>query len=245
MWISNLRDLGGLPTDDERTIRPGLLFRSEAPDTLSEDDRRRIADLALVFDLRAAGEAEALASRPANEGTAEIVEVPLMAGQRVYGTEVLVGLGTDPAYSLQYMTDLYADLLAKLLEGGLREFAERVGGKRQVPVLVHCTGGQDRTGVMIAVILLALGVPRDVVVADYIRSIDSWSLARITDWMHGALGPETTLVDEALEQMLAHPHHIERAIDHLLATHGSIEGYWSTAGVDAADLERLRSVLLS
>ena len=63
--------------------------------------------------------------------------------------------------------------------------------------------------------------------------------------MQGALGPETTLVDEALEQMLAHPHHIERAIDHLLAKHGSIEGYWSAAGVDAAGLDQLRAVLLT
>src|SRR3546814_20211813 len=40
----------------------------------------------------------------------------------------------------------------------------------EMPMLVHCTAGKDRTGVTIAVLLLALGVSREDVVRDYLRS---------------------------------------------------------------------------
>lgn len=42
--------------------------------------------------------------------------------------------------------------------------------RTQWPVYVHCTSGRDRTGVVIAAILLSLGVPRSIVLEEYLLS---------------------------------------------------------------------------
>jgi protein-tyrosine phosphatase len=38
------------------------------------------------------------------------------------------------------------------------------------PILVHCASGKDRTGVVVAVLLLTLGVPRELIVEEYLLS---------------------------------------------------------------------------
>jgi len=42
----------------------------------------------------------------------------------------------------------------------------------RLPLLYHCTGGKDRTGWMTAIVLTALGVPRELVLRDYLLSND-------------------------------------------------------------------------
>lgn len=58
--------------------------------------------------------------------------------------------------------------------GQVRNWANRamcsLGGEGIYPLLVHCTAGKDRTGVIIALILLSIGIDRDVIVEEYMQS---------------------------------------------------------------------------
>lgn len=240
--LYNVRDLGGLPTADGGRLRPGVLFRSESLAVLDEPALRLLADVRLVIDLRTDAEAEAVAGRWLGAEVPETLSVPLLPAYRVGSPELMVRMGTDPDFALTYMTEIYVEILDALPSRCLREVADRVGAA-QVPVLIHCAAGQDRTGVFIAVLLLALGVPREVVVADYARSADAWDLAQVARWMQGALGPAHDISQEALGNLLALERHIETVLDHLIAEHGTVAAYWASGGVDAAALEAMRQVL--
>jgi protein-tyrosine phosphatase len=238
----NVRDLGGLRTVDGRRIRDGVLFRSEALDVLDEPSLGLLEDVRLVIDLRTAVETDASAVRWPR-AVPETVSVPVLDPHRVGGVELMSRMGTDPDFALSYMTEIYAEILDALPNRCLKELADRVGGRGQVPVLIHCAAGQDRTGVLVAVLLSALGVPREAVVADYVRSADSWDLAQLTRWMRGELGPDRAISPDALGNLRALARHIETVLDRLVAEHGSIEAYWAAGGVDASALEAMRSVL--
>ena len=240
-----LRDLGGLPTASGRLVRSGVLLRSEAPITLSESERRQLAEVALVIDLRAHGEADDTMLVWGATGGPEVLHLPLVRHSRMYGVDVLVGMATDSDFARRFMTELYVELLSALQPSCLSEVAKRIGEEEQVPVLIHCTGGQDRSGVLVAVILLALGVSREQVVDDYVRSAESWNLDRMMTWYREALGSHAQPVEGAVEYLLARPEYIEAAIDRLLAEHGAIESYWASAGVNAAALDRVRHFLLT
>lgn len=237
----NVRDLGGLSTTDGRRIRDGVLFRSEALHALDDPSFGLLADVRLVVDLRTSAEEDG-PPRWLEGKTPETVQVPLLPMHRIGTPELMTRMGTDPEFALTYMTEIYGEILDALPVRCLREVADRVGGG-QVPVLVHCAAGQDRTGVFMAVLLLALGVPREAVVADYVRSADAWDLEQLERWMRGQLGPDHAVSQEALGNLRALARHIETVLDRMLAEHGSVEAYWASGGVDADALEAMRSVL--
>lgn len=197
-----------------------------------------------MFDLRAVGEGDDGVTVWGDGGGPEVVRAPLLEHQRLYDPDALVKMSTDADYARRFMLDIYAEFPDALRKLFLPEMARRLGGQQQSPVLVHCAGGQDRTGVAVAVVLLALGVSREDVVADYVRTAEFWDLDRLMGLMQGLIGSKVEADQGAVEYLLARPEYIEAAIDRLLAEHGSIEAYWASAGVDTTALDRLRSVLL-
>jgi protein-tyrosine phosphatase len=124
---------------------------------------------------------------------------------------------------------LYRHLLAAAADRLARAVALVVGGPR--PTLVHCTAGKDRTGLVVAALLLAAGVQVEAVVADYVRTADFMAdvIRRIEK--HGRV-PRNAL-------WLLAP---EAAIREVVATLGSSSGgaasWLITHGVDGGDLER-------
>ncbi|KAI1284544.1 protein-tyrosine phosphatase-like protein [Xylaria sp. FL0933] len=105
------------------------------------------------------------------------------------------------------------------------------------PTLVHCTQGKDRTGMIIALILLALRVPTDAISHDYLLS-------------QSGLKPER---DERVAEMLqigltpgwgdCPPEFIERVRGHLDVRYGGVDGYLDSIGFGAGDRARLVEVL--
>lgn len=241
--MANFRDLGGLPTSMGGQVRPGLLFRSEAPAGLSEDDRAELLDLRLVVDLRAGDEAEEepitwVGSSP------EVLALPLMPMNRMYEPGLLLRMSTEEDFADLFMREMYADLVDVLSRRALLELARRIGSEGQVPVLIHCVAGQDRTGVVVAVLLRALGVPREAVIADYARTMHSWDLPRTSAWMRHALGSDGPRVsDRAVARLLAREDRLDECLRYLDDRYGSIEEYWAGGGVDGAALDKLRAVL--
>jgi protein-tyrosine phosphatase len=117
-----------------------------------------------------------------------------------------------------------------------------------LPVLIHCTAGKDRTGVLIALLLTALGVSRDDVIEDYLRStMFAESLQRggaIVSAFEASFG--FTPSEEAARTLAGvDGEYLDCAFDALTREWGSVENYLLTAGVRAARLERFRTTLLA
>ena len=163
---SNFRDLGGYVGHGGRPVRWRKLFRTDHLGLLTEADKTALAKLGLAqtFDFRGVAErAETPYQVPdvkqhslAIEPTVAQHMHTLRAKGQPLTVPVVVGL----------MHDLYRSLVN---ENGQR-YAELFEHLMQAnaPLAFHCTAGKDRTGVAAALILLALGVPREVVMQDFL-----------------------------------------------------------------------------
>src|SRR4029077_7038622 len=92
----------------------------------------------------------------------------LMLAFRRDARAVAADAGTDPEI-------IIANGYVELLDAGAMAFAtalERIVAPGGTPALVHCAAGKDRTGVLVALLLDAAGVDRDVIVADYAATQD-------------------------------------------------------------------------
>jgi len=163
---TNFRDLGGYAGTDGRALQWRRLFRSDHLAGLTDADRARLATLgpATAFDFR--GNAERAATPYDLPGlTQRSLAIEPSVVQRM---QDLVAAGGTLTAAL--VADLMADLYRSLIRDQAHHFAALFDHllQTETPVVLHCTAGKDRTGVAAALILLALGVPREQVLQDYL-----------------------------------------------------------------------------
>ena len=189
LWIEldgavNVRDLGGLPTAGGQSVRAGRLIRSDNLQDLSERDVRLLVEqigVRSVADLRTGVEVAHEGPGPLtfiddidvqnlslfpesgeNTDVAADVDAPVvLPWQNREETETNDRQGTSAVY-LRYLDDRADSIVA-----ALRLIAASPGA-----TIVHCAAGKDRTGTVIAVALAEVGVTRDAIVVDYIRSAE-------------------------------------------------------------------------
>jgi len=167
----NFRGLGGMTTLDGRRVRPGTLFRSEGPAHFSERDvlTLRTLGISTVCDLRS--DAERCAHPNHWCGSAALLNIDIAIDVRVVGNQAwdLMRADPTPAGGRAAMAYNYR-AMGRSMTGAFRQLTDHLLQPRKVPVLIHCTGGKDRTGVMVALLLHALGVAPDQIEADYVLS---------------------------------------------------------------------------
>jgi protein-tyrosine phosphatase len=218
-----------------RTVRDGKLYRSDALHGLTDAGRRQFSELGirLVIDLRDRTE---LAKSPSNlDGLAvDTRHNPIFEEGNVPGTAEIT--------TLSHIYMLMVQSHAQRLAAAIRLIAD----SGTDPVLVHCTAGKDRTGVVIALALLAAGVDREQVILDYTASEENlrgeWSEA-----MMAAASSHPGLAGiggELREIISASPATVlETTLDLVDEMYGSATGLLQAHGFSDADLERLRDVL--
>ena len=161
--LANLRDLGGLRIAAGGVTRPGVLYRSDAPypgDGIP--DSVPVWPPATVIDLRAPGEDKSGYAWPAG---VSVHRAPLMNRAAVVTAsrdDAARALRREPPSSIEALYLQMLESVPRLLASFVAVAANSAG-----PLLVHCTAGKDRTGVSVAVLLLAGGVEPGAVVADY------------------------------------------------------------------------------
>lgn len=233
----NVRDLGGLPTTDGRRTRRGVLYRSDTLAHLSPADHDRLQALALraIVDLRTADERARAPDRlPENLPLALYNPGFIPRGNVEMFTAINSGqMGAEDA--AQAMIGQYRNLTLDHFEE-YRTFLSALLAPGQRPLLFHCASGKDRTGIAAAIILLAVDVPRDWIIQDYV--ISNYQRRPIDLFTHGAAGP-------AVEQvMAADPRYIEAALRSMEEAFGSIDDYLAEAGADREARRYLRDLLL-
>jgi protein-tyrosine phosphatase len=152
---SNFRDIGGYPAAGGRHVRWGLIYRSGAQPMLTADDLAELhaMGLAQIVDLRSKEE-RVLAPTAIDGVPYTAIGYSMMDLMKPAGGATLhngVALYRNfPHFLAPQLKVLFADLLS-----------------RRTPIAYNCSAGQDRTGFATAMILSALGVPRQVIYADY------------------------------------------------------------------------------
>ena len=230
----NFRDIGGYPTTDGRRIRWRRLFRSDGLHALTERDVRHLRDdvsLAQIVDLRSTAELQSEGRGRLGEEPIEFHHLPLFDGDTTAAREQPRDITLADRYVL--LAEFAADRIARVL-GTL---ADAPG-----PAVFHCAAGKDRTGVISAVLLGLLGVPDEIIIADYAATQEG--LEAIVDRLMSLDGYRAMLSALPPDTMHADPATMETLLARMRERWGSIDGYARTAGLSADARARLRASLL-
>jgi len=248
--LGNLRDLGGYQTTDGRTVRWGVLYRSDHLGRLSARDLRRLRhlELAVLVDFRSNAEKAAAPNRLPRGHGIKVVELPLFDD-----ANDAMGVGLRARIERGDLTGLDAaallidanQRLATEFTPAYRQFVAELLAAKGAPVLFHCTAGKDRTGFAAAIVLRLLGVPEEVIVADYLRSKAYSLAARRRDLLLLRLfkGHELTALVRAL--LGVEEAYLQAAFDAIDREYSSFAAYARDGlGLSEADIRRLRDQLL-
>jgi protein-tyrosine phosphatase len=242
-------------------VRPGRFFRSSELSRLDDAGREAIRRLGItdVADLRSAREVErhgpGLVPAGVEVHLLHFHEVSAVDGEAPHETAFQKMMGEKPddeditVAARRFMTEEY--LRFPTLPGAqraVRQVVSLLADER--PVIAHCFAGKDRTGFTVATVLGAIGVDRDGIVADFLRSNEAvprlreqilTSMRERTDTAEEVTFVEARLTDAVLgvqeDYLAASRQSIEQ-------NYGSLQGYLEAAGVTSEDLARVRTALL-
>jgi protein-tyrosine phosphatase len=236
--LSNFRAVAG--------VAPGLLFRSDDPSGLGEAgiDGLRARSIRLVCDLRSARE---VARRPHRVlgGTLPLVHIPLHDDSQDLTWKqlprFLFGAGAEARFHA-FTARLYHHIAFERT-AEIRRVCELLSQPENVPALLHCTAGRDRTGFLAALVQTVAGVPYEAVVADYLLSNERFELRR-----HEFVRKLRRLTlfqvpPDRLHYILTiRRDSLDAVFERLRADYGSVEGYLENAcGVAPATIAVLRA----
>jgi protein-tyrosine phosphatase len=233
----NARDLGGHPTEDGGETQFRRVVRSDSLRHLSDEGWRALVDYGVgrIVDLRYHSE---LADDPRDRIEVDVVHVPL-SGDSYEDLAEVDELLPDVYDHVGRTRTFYLELLERFSD----RFAQAILAIADAPpgpVVVHCVGGKDRTGLVCALLLRLAGVAPEAVAADYAESeanLGAW----LTDWVEAADDEEERAARAAIAATPADA--MLGVLDELDRRHGGVQGYLAAAGVDDERLERLRARL--
>jgi protein-tyrosine phosphatase len=232
----NFRDLGGYATSDGRTLRRGLLFRSDALHLLTPGDVARIRDelrIGTIVDLRSTKELD-------SEGRGPLEALPI----RFHHLPLVDGFDARSASALDEPM-LLSDRYCRLAEYARDPIARVVEALAQseAPAVYHCAAGKDRTGILSAVLLGVLGVPDEVIVADYALSAET--LDAIHERLLASEGYQSMLEALPPDTMHADPGTMLSFLEKRASSYGSLRAFAEAAGVAPRAIARLEQRLLT
>jgi protein-tyrosine phosphatase len=233
----NFRDLGGYPTADGRSTRWGVAYRSDALYSLSSADWGVLEERNVrhVIDLRSAHEWETRGRfrddvYPVTLHHFPVLDIPWADDDT---PEV------DTAY--EFLLWAYPEMLRK---GGHRlAAAVETVAMLDEPVVFNCAAGKDRTGLVAMLTLGIVGVPDEVIIADFELSNDG--MQRLRDW---AESHDSNLKERLGNAPAAFLDADGRALRDLMtgwiAEHGSLRAFAGKLGVSDEAMSRLEDRFL-
>ena len=226
----NLRDLGGLPTEDGRTTAWGAFVRGDTLCGLTESGRGALLGYGIrtVIDLRSS---EEITAEP--NPFAALPDVISYVHQPLNDPATESRLSVTASATDRYLVMVDAAGTAGRLAAVFASMASAPAGG----VLFHCFAGRDRTGVIAALLLRLAGVGIGVIVRDY-EATDERMRARYDDWLATLAGTARERFLASLEQR-GHP--IRRTIEHVEDRYGTVARYLEEHGATRADIDRVRA----
>lgn len=229
--LVNCRDLGGLPCEGSKSIRSGVLFRSETPQLMTPADVVRARDvlgIGRVVDLRGAvmmGKDLGGSGPLGEDGRARVIDFLELVG------------GLD---GIDYSPDGFLPNL--LTKGGkpLEAFLTHFVGTDEA-VLVHCHGGKDRTGFIVAMTLALAGVSEDAIIADYEMSGQNFE-ALMANLKAGGMGVPSDAPAQAKDRPSSEG--IRRMLSRIRSDWSTAANWAIAQGISQNLIERTRARLV-
>ncbi|KAK0459275.1 protein-tyrosine phosphatase-like protein [Desarmillaria tabescens] len=167
--VINIRMVGGYKTATPSTIvKPGTVFRCGELSYLTENGKQQLISHGIrrIFDLRSDTEISSYSTAtPDIEGVAS-VRVAISEENTFDPTNLALRLQAFDRDEIQTFLEVYEEILT-IAGPAFNAILRHLIDKPEEPILVHCTAGKDRTGLVCAVLLMILGVDDQDIVNDY------------------------------------------------------------------------------
>ena len=233
----NFRDIGGYLNKDGRRIKKGLYFRAGRQDRMTDKDLAQLSDLNISTQIDLRKQEEVL-----DQGRG-----PLEAmGANYINIAVIPEGGSDKLNKLVGDTGISGKRYLGYLEFGPTSWLRLFGilaEEKNLPVLLHCTAGKDRTGVSTAFLLSVLGINRDIIEADYL--LTNLDTERQANFIESTVGYPQGYDRETMISLAGVPKDaMKDFLDRVEAKWGSVLEYLQKIGVTKDQMDMVRNNFL-
>jgi len=245
---TNLRNLGGYRAADGRTIKHNLLFRSAELAEMNEEDIAYLQEngLRYICDFRSEGEQE-VKPNPVVAG-AEDIHFSVFGGvvnpQEMFAMIMKMDISE---FKGDWLENVYVQFVSDpVAQDAFRRFFDLVLQAEGSPLLWHCAAGKDRTGFAGAILLLALEVPMETVMEDFLRSNNNRkeAIEHVLSSIQEMLGDDNKLAF-VREMMGVKQEYLTTALNEIKKNYGTMESYMEEVlGLTSEAREKLKSIYL-
>lgn len=232
----NFRDIGGYETVEGRRVKSGVVYRSDSLHRLTSADLKIAAEVGVrtVIDMRSSGDVE-------RDGGCALGDAVAYHHLPWYEDHTRPFEPSKPGDPTPDLARTYLDLTAACKDAVAAVF--HALAEEEQAIVFHCVAGKDRTGIVAALLLSALGVPDASIAEDY--QLTDGAAARLRAWAD-VHAPEVVIEMEATPDWVfrAHASTIEMFLRLVRDDHGSVDAFLAHVGIDATTTNRLRRRLL-
>ena len=233
----NFRDIGGYHNQDGQKVKKGLYFRAGRQDRMTDKDLAQLSELNISTQIDLRKQEEVL-----DQGRG-----PLEAmGANYINIAVIPEGGSDKLNKLVGDTGISGKRYLGYLEFGPTSWLRLFGilaEQENLPVLLHCTAGKDRTGVSTAFLLSVLGVSREVIEADYL--LTNLDTERQADFIESTVGYPEEYDREKMITIAGVPQDaMKDFLDGVESKWGSVVEYLQKIGITQDQMNKIRDNFL-
>ena len=228
----NYRDLGGIKTKDNRTIKWGKIFRSDDMNLLTDNDLQYLSSIPLtsIVDFRYQEEIDKAPDRIPSS-VSNIYQLSIMPGN-LFNTSNLAHYTKNQLDSLMQQLNVLLVTDKKIVET-YKEFFTLVQDESKLPLLYHCSAGKDRTGMSTALLLYGLGVDESIIIKDYLSS---------NEYLADKYSKYVDLYPNLESLYMVKQQFLSAGINQIKTDYGSVQNY--LVQVLYVDLQKLKDIYL-
>jgi protein tyrosine/serine phosphatase len=234
----NFRDLGGYPTEDGRRVRWGVLYRADTLHRLNGADLQCLVDrdVQSIIDLRSSTEVSEHGRVQLGERAITYHHLPMIDETQRAAAEA------EPREMPTTAGEAYV-LMKNAGGAAIAQAIRLLAAPGGLPAVFHCMAGKDRTGILAGVVLSAVGVSDEDVIADYLLTADTRAER---DAYLAEHDPDYLVFLDSLPPGIRDvvPESMQTFLDVVRQDHGSMHGFLTDVGVTQDVVEQLKSTLL-